>query len=306
MTTDVTPAISHIEREIRRQPPAWQRADEIGRAAAGVLPRRGERVAVIGCGTSWFMAAAYARRRESLGLGETDHFAASEFPAGRDYDRVIAISRSGTTTEVVRAIEATAAPVTAITAVAPGPVAASADETIVLSFADEESVVQTLFATTTLMLLNSGLSAETGQVIAQANAVLDGQFPLPSGAAEAEQISFLGQGWAYGVAQEAGLKLREAAQMWTESYLQMEYRHGPISIAQPGRVVWILGPPVEGILRDIASTGAIVVNDDLHPLADLIRVQLLAVHRAQAASLDPDRPRQLTRSVQLADPRPPS
>ena len=48
------------------------------------------------------MAQAYASAREALGGGETDAFAASEMPSGRRYDRLIAISRSGTTSEVVR------------------------------------------------------------------------------------------------------------------------------------------------------------------------------------------------------------
>jgi fructoselysine-6-P-deglycase FrlB-like protein len=103
------------------------------------------------------------------------------------------------------------------------------------------------------------------------------------------------------VAQEAALKLREAAQLWTESYPQMEYRHGPISIAQPGRAVWVLGSPVPGIAADVAATGALLVDADLDPVADLVRAQLLAVHRAQAAGLNPDQPRNLTRSVVLSE-----
>ncbi len=304
MTTDVTPAISHVESEIRRQPEAWRQASALGITSSGILPRHGERVAAIGCGTSWFMAAAYAELRESLGFGETDHFAASEFPTGRRYDRVVAISRSGTTTEVVRAIEATQSPVTAITALVDSPVGAAADETIVVDFADEQSVVQTLFATTAFMLLRSGLEPDADRVIAQAQAVLEGLFPLPAGADDADQVTFLGQGWAYGVALEAALKLREAAQAWSESYPQMEYRHGPIAIAQPGRSVWIFGRPVDGIVDDIRTTGATLINDELDPVADLVRAQLLAVARAKAARLDPDRPRQLTRAVLLDDARP--
>ena len=67
-------------------------------------PSAGERVAVLGCGTSCYMAQAYAALRESAGQGETDAWAASEFPAGRRYDRVVALTRSGTTTEVLDAL----------------------------------------------------------------------------------------------------------------------------------------------------------------------------------------------------------
>jgi fructoselysine-6-P-deglycase FrlB-like protein len=99
--------------------------------------------------------------------------------------------------------------------------------------------------------------------------------------------------------------MREAAQLWTEAYPQMEYRHGPISIAQPGRAVWVLGHPVAGIAADIRSTGATLVDDDLDPVVDLVRAQLLAVRRAEAGALDPDQPRHLTRAVLLGD-RPPA
>ena len=297
MSTDAL--VSHITREILRQPEAWTRAARLAADVADVLPQRGERVAVIGCGTSWFMAGAYAALRESSGAGETDAFAASEFPAGRTYDRVLAISRSGTTTEVIRAMQATTAPVVAITAVGGSPVTDVADHSVVMDFADEQSVVQTVFATTALILLRASLGEAVDPVIAQAVSVLEGNQPLPSEVVGSTQLTFLGQGWAYGVAQEAALKMREAAQAWTESYLQLEYRHGPIAIAEPGRAVWVFGEPRDGIAEDVGATGAVLVADGLDPLADLIRVQQLAVRRAEQLQLDPDRPRSLTRSVVL-------
>ncbi len=291
---------SYVSQEIARQPQAWAEAQ--GRLAefAGRLPEPGERVAVVGCGTSWFMAAAYAARREASGAGETDAFAASQFPTGRHYDRVVAISRSGTTTEVMQAISGTASPVTAITAAPDSPVAAAATNAIVLDFADEQSVVQTVFATTTLMLLRASLGEPVEPVTAQAAQVLGGAHLVDPAVDDAGQFSFVGQGWAAGVASEAALKMREAARAWTESYPQMEYRHGPISIAEPGRVVWIFGTPVPGLLDDVAATGATIVNGDLDPVADLIRVQLLSVRLAERQGLDPDRPRSLTRSVVLS------
>lgn len=295
MTTDM----SHVRREIAQQPLAWAKAQDLVGGVADRLPRQGERVAVIGCGTSWFMAAAYAALREAAGSGETDAFAAGEWPASRGYDRVVAISRSGTTTEVMRAIGATASPVTVITATPDAPVAALADGAIVLDFADEQSVVQTLFATTTLMLLRASLGEPIAPVAAQASRILESAPDLDPVVDAATQFTFLGQGWATGVASEAALKMREASRTWTESYPQLEYRHGPISIAEPDRVVWVFGDPVPGLVDDVEATGAIIVNDDLDPVADLVRVQLLSVRLAEHHGFDPDRPRHLTRSVIL-------
>ena len=102
----------------------------------------------------------------------------------------------------------------------------------------------------------------------------------------AAQFTFLGQGWAYGIAHEAALKMREAAQAWTESYPQMEYRHGPIAIAEPGRGSGSSATRSPGLLDDVAPP-ARPSSDDLDPVADLVRVQRLAVRRAEAAGSRP-------------------
>ena len=301
MNTEPGADASFVREEIARQPDAWARAAAMVPDLTDVLPRHGESVAVIGCGTSWFMAAAYAALREGAGQGRTDAFPASELPTGRTYDRIVAISRSGTTTEVVRAVESVPTPVLALTAVSGSPVAEAATETVLLDFADERSVVQTVFATTTLTLLRASLGEPVDAAVAAAREVLAGHHPLDPATLTVEQISFLGRHWAYGLAQEAALKLREACRLWTESYPQMEYRHGPVAIAEPGRAVWVLGRPVAGLAEEVRRTGALLVDDDLDPLADLVRAQVLAVDRAEAGGLDPDRPRNLARSVVLAD-----
>ena len=153
------------EQEVASQPACWRRAGQLAADFAGVLPARGERVAVAGCGTSWFMAQSYAAAREASGHGETDAFAASEMPLGRAYDRVVVLSRSGTTTEIVQLLERLrgTAPTVAITAVPGTPVPEAADAVIDLSFADEESVVQTRFATTELVLLRAHLGVDPGR-----------------------------------------------------------------------------------------------------------------------------------------------
>src|SRR5277367_7066394 len=113
------------EREIASQPACWRRAATLAADVAHVLPARGERVAVVGCGTSWFIAQSFAAAREQSGHGETDAFAASEMPIGRRYDRVVALSRSGTTTEIIQLLNRLrgTVPTVAITAVPEAPVA---------------------------------------------------------------------------------------------------------------------------------------------------------------------------------------
>ena len=289
--------MTFVEDEIATQPECWEAVLE--HAASPLLPGAGERVAVVGCGTSWFVAQSYAALRESAGLGETDAFAASEAPTGRAYDRVVAITRSGTTTEVLDLLERVDGPSVAITADASTPVAEVATHVIALPFADERSVVQTRFATTTLTLLRAHLGEDLTRAIADARTAVAGE--LPEGALQRSQFTFLGRGWTVGLANEAALKMREASLSWSESYPAMEYRHGPISIGDDRSLVWMLGQAPDGLHDEVAATGATWVGSTLDPVAELIRAQRVAVAIGHARGLDPDNPRNLTRSV-ILDP----
>lgn len=292
-----------MEEELVSQPVVWQRAVEQARGE-DLLPADGKRIAVIGCGTSWFMAQSYAAARESAGKGVTDAFAASEAflnsnSADRQYDAVVAITRSGTTTEVLEILAALKGivPTVAIIGDTTSPIIELADTVIGLQYADERSVVQTRFATTALVYMLTSLDIDVQQAIADARDAVSA--PVPQELLDAEQFTFLGTGWTVGLAHEAGLKMREAVQGWTESYPAMEYRHGPISIAAPGRVAWLFGTQPEGLDQDMAATGALYLHTDKHPLAELARVHKVTLERARVRGLNPDLPRNLTRSVIL-------
>jgi fructoselysine-6-P-deglycase FrlB-like protein len=301
MTQNAT--TGRTEAEIISQPQCWRRAGALLPQVAGLLPAAGERVAVVGCGTSWFIAQAYAVARESAGLGETDAFAASEMPKDRRYDRVLALTRSGTTTEILRLLAeiGSAQPTVAITASESTPIAAVADALIALDFADEESVVQTRFATTELALLLAHLGTDVEPIARAAEGVLADA--LPAAVTSGRQFTFLGTGWTCGLANEAALKLRESAGMWSEAYPAMEFRHGPIAVTGPGSVVWMLGAAPDGLAAEVAAAGGFMWQTGQHPLAELVRVHRVAVSLAKAAGLDPDRPRNLTRSVILGADR---
>ncbi len=300
--TDTTTPGTHIEVELASQPSCWAEAVAAGPGHVGALPAPGERVAVVGCGTSLYVARAYSTLREASGAGETDAFAASEYRDGRRYDRVVAISRSGTTTEILDVLARIASrdeppTIVAITADAATPIAALADDVVELDVAAERSVVQTRFPTTVLAMLRASLGEDLGAVVEAAAGAVTSSLPVAAG--DVRQITFLGSGWASAIAEEAALKCREAAGFWTESYPAMEYRHGPVSVSGPGTVVWVFGDAPPGLHGDVEATGAQFVCDDLDPLVDLIRAQRLAVELARHAGRDPDRPHALSFSVVL-------
>jgi len=285
-----------VHAEIASQPDCWARALQSADEAAKILPGRGERVAVIGCGTSWHIASAIAAARESAGHGETDAFPASELPA-RDYDAVLAVTRSGTTVEVLDALRDVPRSVRkiGITADASAPIRDATDQLLVLDYADEQSVVQTRFATTVLTVARAHAGHDLAPVLEQAKAAVAAD--LDERLIDRPHYVFLGRGWSAGVAREAALKIEEAASAWSEAYPALEYRHGPLSTATSDSVVWLLGVDDSVLVNDIRRTGATVIASGTDPQAELVLAQRVAVATAEVRGLDPDRPRYLARSV---------
>ena len=285
--------------EVNSQPDCWRRAAEV--AAAGGLPEHGSRVALVGCGTSRYMAEAVAAWREGAGLGESDAFAASEMPHGRAYDFVVAISRSGTTTEILRVIDETPSHTTvmAITGSDSTPVARAAAHNISLPFADEQAVVQTRFATSVCALWRAHLGHDVEHLAKLAEHSLAAT--LPVGLTNYRQFVFLGRGAGAGLANEAALKLREASLSWSEAYPAMELRHGPISLLETHSLVWSLSELPEGLDQEVQASGATLElpSPGGDPLAELVRAQRAAIALAQSKGIDPSQPRGLARSIVL-------
>ncbi len=286
----------HADIEIASQPEIWAKTAEFAPSVLHKLPKKGERVAVTGCGSSWFMSMAYAALREAAGHGETDVYPSSEYNYQRKYDRVVSISRSGTTTELVELLGKITTPSVVLTAIHDSPVEKLASETIIMDFADEQSVLQTRWATSALGLLRMSLGFDLASIIPDAEAALASDL---GDLVNVEQISFLGRGWTYGLAQEAALKTRESSQFWAEAYPALDYRHGPLSISQPGRAVWAFGEIPADLVRDIKSTGALFESSTLDPMAHLIRAQRVAIAIAKKRGVDADNPRGLSRSIIL-------
>ena len=298
-------ADSHLNREVAGQPDDWAavvtRLDEV----ASALPRRGvaSPSSAAARRTSW-----PSRMRGCASSGDTGRrmLRGQREPAGA---RIRARPRSdplGNTTEVLevlRALRERGVPTTVVTAVPGSPAAELADQVVLLPEVDEQSVVQTRFATSALALLRASLGEDLAAAVDDARAVLaEPEEAALAGLVDVEQVTFVGTGWSVGLAEEAALKLRESAQFWTESYPAMEYRHGPIAIAAPGRATWAFGPVPDGMREQVAATGAHFEHRDLDPLAELVRVHRLCLAKARQADVDPDHPRHLTRSVVLEQP----
>jgi glucosamine--fructose-6-phosphate aminotransferase (isomerizing) len=289
--------------ELASQPAMWRRAAATAEADLARLPQPGQRVLVLGCGTSYYVGEAYARRRIAAGQGRTRAEIPSQLDHVEDDEVLLVISRSGTTGDLVRVVEELAGdhPVTAIVGEAGTPLADLVPDAVLLDYADEESVMQTRFATTGLSVLRRSLGEDLAPVAAEGEEALAG--PLPVSGAELEglrHVVFLGDKWSAALSQEAALKIREAAGFWTEAYPLFEYQHGPISCAGPQTLVWALCEVPDWVATDIEATGARLEVGRLDPQAELVRVHRLAVELALREGRDPDHPPHLNRSVTLA------
>lgn len=288
--------------ELMSQPDIWQQALDLTQQHRELLPVAGEKVLVVGCGTSYYIGDSYAYLRNDAGLGRTRAAIPSELDWIDDDEHIVVISRSGTTVDVVDLVERyrDTHRITAIigdTDTALGRLCA--DRTVHLGFADEKSIVQTRFATTGLTTLRASIDQAPATLVDDARTALAADLPVDP--AHVKHIVFLGHRWTNGLAQEAALKVRESAGFWTEAYSMWEYQHGPISCAGPETLVWFLGEAPDVVADDVRTTGASVYVNDLDPQANLPLVHRLAVDLAALRGRNPDTPPFLNRSVLVTD-----
>ena len=299
--------MTFTEAEILAQPELWARTLSIasgpGKALRGVLEGP---VALVGAGSSYYVGLAAAAYLEERGFWKARAVPASTYRPRRQ-EAAVLISRSGTTTEAVEAAQAARAAgvfVGTVTCEPESPLTQLADAAVVLDFVQERSVVQTGSATSALLLLRALIDELAGrappvELPVELRRALATPLEAPD---ETAHMVVLGSGWRFGVACEAALKVQEMAQMWTERYPPLEYRHGPLSCAGAGTLVVVLDPPDRRIHRlaaDIEATGARVMLARYDPLVELVRLQRLAVRMSLRRGLNPDAPRHLTRSVVL-------
>ena len=340
----------HTYTEIVTQPDAWAEALQVGRAAAPgarvLLGSSGAtEIIFTGCGSTDYLSLAAAAMAREAGL-VARALPASElwlFPGltqgSLARTLLVAVSRSGETSETVRAVETfrQAGGRAAIT-VGNYPQATLprlCDLTIAIPSGQEESVAQTRSFASMLVACRILVAALAGE--ADPDGRLDVLPGLGRRLIEAynplaqrlgsdmslQRFFFLGNAPRYGLACEGMLKMKEMSLSYSEAYHPLEFRHGPKSMVNGNTlVIGLLSDEARvqetAVLRDMkalgAATLALVEDGDGAdhvvrfasglPMADrlvlyLPALQLLAFHRAIANGQDPDRPNNLTAVVTL-------
>ncbi len=340
----------HTFLEIQSQPQVWHHALDAfsaqqPRLTALMATAELERVVVSGCGSTYYLALTAARLLRKAGV---DALAcpASELllhpesiclPGRRPL--LLSVSRSGSTSETVRAQEQfktrAGALVVCVTCDSDSPLAQSADIVIAIDAAQEQSVAQTRSFSSMAVALQLMAAALGGRDLAASQRLPAVCRQLLSGSAELTQslgedgaiskFFFLGSDALYGIACEAMLKMKEMSLSYSEAYHTLEFRHGPMSmVGADSLVIGMISPdaavPEQRVLQEMAELGATVlaIGPELEqhqhqvalpadlpawstPVLYLPALQLLAYQRAIFNGCDPDQPHQLSAVISLDD-----
>lgn len=277
---------SIVLEEIMSQPEVWSATWErleASRDRLGELlfSQCWDAILFTGCGSTYYLSLAAAnlhqlmtgQRTRGVPASEIAFFPASVYPDVRGQILLVAVSRSGETTETLWALDKQRERQQAtlgITCRGESPLAQRADLALALAEADEVSVAQTR-AFTSLYIANqyiSGLVANEepfldalAQLPARLRTVFQrhGEFIAQVAAGDWDRVIFLGSGPYYGLACEAMLKLKEMSLSWSEAYHFPEFRHGPISLVDE-RTLAI------GLLSDTAEEAERAVLADVRKL----------------------------------------
>ena len=325
--------------EIASQPELWPVA-----VGEGVGAEQFQRLLVAGsclytgCGSTAHLAEALAyRHRNSLGTAGWAQAASELWLAPPSLhlrtDTVVAISRSGETSETIEACRLAqdrGATVCAITTVGGSALAALADEVIALPFAAEESVVQTrsfssmLVAGVAAQIEASGDDARgtLASLEAAGSRMLDAALSVSVALADSERrtIHVLGSGFDLGLAREGALKIKEMSRTNTEACPVLDFRHGPISVVDGTHAALVMcrdGLDRElALAAEVAERGAYVAtigpdarctidltefarDRDVRSIAGLVVAQVSGLERGLAKGLNPDSPEGVVACVKL-------
>jgi glutamine---fructose-6-phosphate transaminase (isomerizing) len=325
----------YFEREIREQPNVWERLARSD--AAGVLAAALEGdVLLIGSGSSLFAAqlGAIALRRRGMDAAAE---AATEAPGDHlayEGRTVVAISQSGRSTDVLRALESLRPlRVVALTNTADSPLGALADVTIDVGAGPERAIPATKSVSSTIAILLAAATLVGGAATRSAAVLVgtartiaawleDSAATLLSPAttiAARSNVVILGTDYGAPIAREAALKFKEATYLHAEGFEAGEFRHGSAAMVDASTaaigIVDRDGSPIVGrAMRDLQDTGALrlavgttpleaiprvgpVVDDPYNTLAWLVTVQMLALYVARRRGIDSDAPRRLTKAI---------
>lgn len=340
----------HTFNEIMSQPVVWEKVIETFYPAQEAILRawnemRPANVLFIGCGSTFYLSQVAAALFQSLTGVPAKACPSSElllFPPmtltqpGKTL--LVAISRSGTTTETLEAVNRFrnmgGLAVWAIGCYRESKLSQTSDLALMAESAHEQSIAQTRSFSSMLLLAKALAATIAGEDVSTLDRLPDALGSIIERSesivqqlgdrVDLERIFFLGSGLQYGIANEAMLKMKEMSLTNSEAFHFLEFRHGPMSMAnEQALIVGIVSDGArvheEQVLSQMKGLDARILglNTTTHsnchdiiqftlttppwalPALYLPPLQLLAYHRAISQGLDPDNPRNLEAVVSL-------
>jgi len=336
----------HTRQEIFSQPDAWQGVLAVMDAGADQLRgwlQTGDFTQVVftGCGSTYYLSLAAAAVLQRVAGIPALGLPASEVwrnptalpPARRTL--LVAVSRSGETTETLRACETfrqrERGAILTLSCYPGRALTTLGDVNLVFPSIREESVAQTrafsgLYLATVAVAALWADDAALGADLHKLPAALAPRLAHYAGALETlgadltvDRFYFLGSGLRYGLACELSLKMKEMTLSHSEPFHCMEFRHGPKSMITPHTLVVALVSDERrqddmAVVADMQTLGArtlilasdggdVALGGDLHEIARSVLYlpfgQVVALGRSLAKGLNPDRPENLDAVVFL-------
>ena len=340
----------HTFNEIMSQPEVWAKViksfyptqETILGAWSELKPPN---VLFIGCGSTFYLSQVAASLFQSLTGVSAKACPSSElllFPSmaltqpGRTL--LVAISRSGTTTETLEAVNRFrnmgGLAVWAISCYRESELAQCSDLALLAEPAHEQSIAQTRSFSSMLLLAKALAATIAGEDVSALDELpnalrqlveqTEGLAQQLGGRVDLERIFFLGSGLQHGIANEAMLKMKEMSLTNSEAFHFMEFRHGPMSMAnEQALVIGLVSEEAraheERVLSQMRGLGAwtlglnATTQPNCHdavrfslavppwglPALYLFPLQLMAFHRSINKGMDPDNPRNLEAVVSL-------
>ena len=306
--------MSHTLEEIIKTPEILKRLDE-----KNIILNKNKKYLFVGCGSSYNLGLI-----SKVMLNENGYNAEVKtggnvllFDLKEKYDEAILFTRTGTSTETVKAakkLKKQGIKTLGITVYDETPIVKECDESIVIDFAQEESVVMTgSFVFMIAMILRAikkeDYYEESIKLIKKSKEIITKDFVK-----NIDHFVFLGFNENFGVSKEGALKLQEMAIQRVEYHEPLEYRHGPKSTVGPKSLVVLNSKNTdfeEKLMEEMKELGAktliIGENGDIDitdmegfeaPLR-MIPLQYLGYIKAKEQGLNPDKPQNLSKSVIL-------
>ncbi len=326
--------------EIKSQTAAWAQALDLATTCALPPAEDYSQVIFTGCGSTYYLSLSAAALYQELTGRPTRAVPGGELwlnpqvYLAKERTLLIAVSRSGTTSETVQAVRRfrseRGGEVLAISNYDEA-LPHMADRRIVIDRGQEQSVAQTRSFASMLVAataISARMARRNDLVSAMRGLAVVGQRLMAKYERLAQEIGedtsldrfyFLGSGTRYGLACEVNLKMKEMTLTHSEPFHFLEFRHGPMSMVnEHAAVVGLLSDAnraqeakvlnemeaLGGRVLDIGDSGAQVclesdMPESVRGVLYLPILQLLAFYRSLAKGLNPDRPTNLTAVVKL-------